>query len=84
MRGYLFRIAVVLAALTGLVACNGPVDVVSASSDAVTIRHTPDSGAEAADDAAKACSQYNKKARWRSTSAEPTNQQFTIYDCVPL
>ena len=84
MRERSIRIAVVLAALTGLAACHGPVNVVSVSSDAVTIRHTTDSANQAADYAARYCSQYNKKAHLRSSSAEPTNEQFTIYDCVPI
>ena len=76
--------SVAVAALAGLAACQGPVNVVSVSSDAVTIRHTPDSANTAADYAARYCSQYNKKSRWRSSSSEPTNEELTIYDCVPL
>ena len=84
MRERSIRTTIILVALAGLAACNGPVNVVSVSSDAVTIRHTADSANQAADYAARYCSQYNKKAHWRSSSAEPTSQQFTIYDCVPI
>jgi uncharacterized protein YcfL len=74
----------VSAAALALAACHGPVNVVSASSDAVVVRHTPDAGYAAEDQAQRYCAQYNKKARLRSTASEPTNEQLTIYDCVPL
>ncbi|HEX9464506.1 MAG TPA: hypothetical protein VGB82_18055 [Alphaproteobacteria bacterium] len=73
-----------LTGLIGLAACQGPVQTVSVSPDAVVIRHTADSGNVAADWAARYCAQYNKRARWRSSSAEPTSQDLTIYDCVPM
>lgn len=78
------KLAFVLTGVAGLAACHGPVNVVSVSSDAVVIRHTSDSGNVAADYAARYCAQYNKRARWRSSSSEPTNENLTIYDCVPL
>ncbi len=77
------KLVFVISALAGLAACHGPVNVVSVSSDAVTIRHTPDSANVATDYANRYCSQYGKKAHWRSSSSEPTNESLTIYDCVP-
>jgi hypothetical protein len=77
------KLASAVIALAGLAACHGPVNVVSVSSDAVMIRHTPDSSNVATDYANRYCYQYGKKARWRSSSSEPTNESLTIYDCVP-
>ncbi len=71
------------ASLLSLTACSGPVEVVSADSQAVTIRHSPDAGYEASEEAQEACGQYHKLARERSTHHESTNQDFSIYDCVP-
>ena len=65
-------------------ACAGPVEVVSANPQVITIRHTADAGYRAEQEAQRYCRQYAKIAHWRSTSSEPTNQQFTIYDCVPM
>jgi hypothetical protein len=73
-----------LASAIGLAACAGPIEVVSANSQVVTIRHTPDAGYASEDYAQKYCGQYNKMAHWRSTASEPTNQELSIYDCVPM
>lgn len=78
------RVAAGVSLAIGLAACAGPVEVVSANSQTITLRHTPDAGYKASDEAQRYCRQYNKIARWRSTSPEPTNQEFTIYDCVPI
>ena len=77
------KFAFVVIGLAGVAACRGPVNVVSVSSDAVVVRHTPDTANTATDYANRYCSQYGKKARWRSSSSEPTNESLTIYDCVP-
>ena len=78
-----------LIALAGLSAaalagCHGQMQVVSANSDAVTIRHTPDAGGAAERQALAECQRYGKKERLRSTHSESTNESFTIWDCVPL
>ena len=78
------QIAFVVASMIGLAACAGPIEVVSANSQAVTIRHTPDANYASESEAQKLCGQYNKMAHWRSSAAEPTNQELTIYDCVPM
>lgn len=78
------RLPLLLVPLLAVAACHGTVNVVSANSDTVTIRHTPSTGGEAANEAERYCAQYNKKARLRSSAPEPTNEQYTIYDCVPL
>lgn len=78
------QVGLVLASMIGLAACAGPIEVVSANSQAVTIRHTPDSGYQSDSTAQQYCGQYNKAAHWRSTAAEPTNQELSIYDCVPM
>jgi hypothetical protein len=77
------KFALASAAMAGLAACSGPVQTVSVSSDSVVMRHTADSGNVAADYANRYCNQYGKKARWRSSNSEPTNESLTIYDCVP-
>jgi len=73
-----------LAAAIGLAACAGPVEVVSANPQVITIRHTPDAGYASQSEAQRYCAQYNKTAHWRSTASEPTNQELSIYDCVPM
>jgi hypothetical protein len=76
--------AIAVATLSlGLAACAGPVEVVSASTDAVTVRHTADSGGEAERQAVNNCSRFGKRARLRSNHSEQGGGQvFTIYDCV--
>ncbi len=78
------QIGVVLASMIGLAACAGPVEVVSANPQVITIRHTPDARYQADSEAQRYCGQYNKTAHWRSSSGEPTNQDYSIYDCVPM
>lgn len=68
----------------GLAGCAGPIQVVSANPQVVTIRHTADAGYKAEDYAQRYCRQYNKVAHWRTTTSEPTNQELSIYDCVPM
>jgi len=77
-------IALAGSAAIALAACHGHMQVVSASSDAVTIRHTPDAGGEAQRQALSECQRYGKKDRLRSSHSEGTNETFTIWDCVPL
>ena len=72
------------AATMTLAACAGPVEVVSANSQVVTLRHSADAGYKAEHYAQDYCHRYNKVAHWRSSTPEPTNQEFTIYDCVPM
>jgi hypothetical protein len=68
----------------GLAGCASPIQVVSANPQVVTIRHGADSRYVADNYAQQYCQQYNKAAHWRTTTSEPTNQQLSIYDCVPL
>lgn len=84
MRMRAVAVAGYAAAAVGLAACAGPVEVVSANPQVITIRHTADAGHRAEQEAQRYCRQYAKIAHWRSTTSEPTNQQFTIYDCVPM
>ena len=84
MRMRVARIVCYAVIAVGVAACAGPVEVVSANSQVVTIRHTPDAAHKANDEAQRYCQQYNKMAHWRSTTSEPTSQEFTIYDCVPM
>jgi hypothetical protein len=78
------RLGFALLAMIGLAACAGPMEVVSANPQVITIRHTPDAGYQAQSEAQRYCGQYNKTAHWRTTQTEPTNQELTIYDCVPM
>jgi hypothetical protein len=78
------QIGFVLASMIGLAACAGPIEVVSANPQVITIRHTPDANYASESEAQRYCGQYNKTAHWRTTSAEPTNQELSIYDCVPM
>jgi len=78
------KVGFFLAAAIGLAACAGPVDVVSANPQVITIRHTPDARYQSDSEAQKYCGQYNKTAHWRTSSSEPTNQELSIYDCVPM
>ncbi len=73
-----------VASAIALAGCSGPVEVVSANSQVVTLRHSPDAGYKASDYAQRYCQQYGKVAHWRSSSGEPTNQEYSIYDCVPM
>jgi hypothetical protein len=74
-----------LAALTtaSLAACAGSMSVVSASSDAVTIRHAPDRAGDADRQANSECDRFGKKGRLRSRHPESTNETFAIFDCIP-
>jgi hypothetical protein len=65
-----------------LTACAGGLKVESASSDAVTIRHSADRDASA--QATHECQNFGKKARLRSTHSDATSDQLSIYDCVPM
>ncbi|MBV8534510.1 MAG: hypothetical protein JO128_02895 [Alphaproteobacteria bacterium] len=76
--GMLFATALALGA------CAGPVEVVSANPQVITIRHSPDARYQSDSEAQRYCGQYNKAAHWRTSNSEPTNQQLTIYDCVPM
>jgi len=76
--GVVFVIALALGA------CAGPVEVVSANPQVITIRHTPDARYQSDSEAQRYCGQYNKTAHWRTSTAEPTNQELTIYDCMPM
>ena len=75
---------VVLVIALALGACAGPVEVVSANPQVITIRHTPDARYQSDSEAQRYCGQYNKTAHWRTSTAEPTNQELTIYDCMPM
>lgn len=77
-------IAVAGFAAAALAACHGNMQVVSANSDAVTIRHTPDAGGAAERQALNECQRYGKKEKLRSSHSEATNESLTIWDCVPL
>src|SRR3954466_8525061 len=57
-------------AAVALAACHGQMQVVSASSDAVTIRHTPDAGSAAERQAWAECQRFGKKERLRSSHSE--------------
>jgi hypothetical protein len=74
------RFVYVVLAAVSLVGCAGGLEVVSASSDAVTIRASPDRDTDSA--ANSECDKFGKKARQRSRHTESTNQNFVIYDCV--
>ncbi len=75
---------VVLAVALALGACAGPVEVVSANPQVITIRHTADARYQSDSEAQRYCGQYNKTAHWRTSTSEPTNQELTIYDCMPM
>jgi hypothetical protein len=70
-------------AALALAACAGGSHVESASSDAITVRHSVDSSSDAASQAAKECQNFGKKARLRSSHSDATTDQLSIYDCVP-
>jgi hypothetical protein len=67
-----------------LAACGGRMQVVSANSDAVTIRHTADAAGAAEREALNQCQRYGKKERLRSHHTDSTTETFSIWDCVPL
>jgi ABC-type glycerol-3-phosphate transport system substrate-binding protein len=69
-------------AALALASCAGGMRVESASSDAVTIRHSPDRDASA--QALRECQNFGKKARLRSNHSDATTDQLSIYDCVPM
>jgi ABC-type glycerol-3-phosphate transport system substrate-binding protein len=75
-----------LAAFASLVlaACAGGLHVVSASSDAVTIRHSPDRNSDAESRAMTECQNFGKKARLRSSHSDASTERFSIFDCVPM
>jgi hypothetical protein len=84
MKHSLSTAVVLMAGAIALTACAGGMQVVSQNSDAVSIRHSPDRGGDAAQQAQASCSNYGKKARYRSVHPDANNQQYAIYDCVPL
>ena len=84
MNGRAAMSGLVVAVALALGACAGPVEVVSANPQVITIRHTPDARYQSDSEAQRYCGQYNKTAHWRTSNSEPTNQQLTIYDCVPM
>jgi hypothetical protein len=65
-----------------LASCAGGMRVESASSDAVTIRHSVDRNADS--EATTQCQNFGKKARLRSTHSDSTTEQLSIYDCVAM
>ena len=71
-------------AALALAACAGGSHVESASSDAVTVRHSVDSGSDAGSQALTECQKFGKKARLRSTHSDSTTDQLSIYDCVAM
>ncbi len=73
-------LALTSAALT---ACAGPVEVMSASTDAVTVRHTADAGGSAQTEAVNRCAQYNKRAQLRNTQDDGNGRKVAIYNCIP-
>ncbi|HTY66733.1 MAG TPA: hypothetical protein VMH36_08785 [Alphaproteobacteria bacterium] len=84
MRRRVAASGVVFVIALALGACAGPVEVVSANPQVITIRHTPDARYQSDSEAQRYCGQYNKTAHWRTSTAEPTNQELTIYDCMPM
>jgi hypothetical protein len=83
MRLMFLMISLALIAL-GITACAGSVQVVSASSDAVMLKHTADSSGAAAREAENLCGNYSKKARFRTSHDDMGGgQRQSIYDCVP-
>ena len=71
-------------AALALASCAGGSHVESASSDAVTVRHSVDSSSEAQAQATHECQNFGKKARLRSNHTDSTTDQLSIYDCVPM
>jgi hypothetical protein len=71
-------------AALALASCAGGSHVESASSDAVTVRHSTDSSSDALAQATHECQNFGKKARLRSSHSDATTQQLSIYDCVPM
>lgn len=83
MRLLFLMISIALIAL-GITACAGGVQVVSATSDSVMLKHTADAGGQAAREADNQCSNFAKKARLRAShDARGGGQRESIYDCVP-
>jgi len=83
MRLFFLMVSIALIAL-GVTACAGGVQVVSATSDSVMLKHSADSGGEAGRRAESECSNFSKKARFRTTHDDMGGgQRQTIYDCVP-
>ena len=80
----LFLLAALALIGVGVAACAGPVETVSASSDATMMRYSAGSESDAARKANDNCNQYGKKARWRSNHPDASPQTTAIYDCVPL
>jgi len=64
-----------------LAGCTGGMNVESATTDAVTI-HYMEGRKDAADaEAAKQCSAFGKRAKFRNTHDE-SNKKWAVYDCV--
>jgi hypothetical protein len=83
MRLFFLMVSIALIAL-GVTACAGGVQVVSATSDSVMLKHSADSGGEAGRRAESECNNFSKKARFRTTHDDMGGgQRQTIYDCVP-
>jgi hypothetical protein len=81
MRTTSIALALALTSLT-LAACAGPVQVVGANTDSVTLRHSADAGGAAQNEAVNRCAQYNKRAQLRTTH-DDNGQKLTIYNCIP-
>jgi hypothetical protein len=80
----LLTLALISFASLALASCAGGSRVESASSDAVTVRHSVDSGSDASSQATRECQNFGKKARLRSTHSDSTSSQVSIYDCVAM
>lgn len=75
-----FVLTSVMIALAG---CGNSVEMVSAGSDGVTLRHLAGYEGSATNEANNQCNVYGKKARLRS-SHDDSGRRFAIYDCVPM
>ncbi len=73
-------LALTSAALT---ACAGPVEVIGANTDSVSIRHTADAAGSAQTEAVNRCAQYNKRAQLRTTHDDSNGRKLAIYNCIP-
>lgn len=76
-------LAVAMGAALALSACAGNVNVTSAGSDGVTVRHAAGYESYASAEANDQCNVFGKKARLRSSHSEG-GDRFAIYDCVPM
>ena len=76
------RFLVAVLAAASLAGCAGGMNVESANSDTVTIRHSPDRGGDAEDKANSECDKFGKKAHLRSQHSDSRNESLAIFDCV--